>query len=297
MDYLQQHKDGLIPEFRQVWETAGFKTSGTWEEVFGKGAAADEIFMAWNFARYVGRVAEAGKAEYPMPMFVNAALTDSEGRTARPRRTERRPHGTTRWTSGGPGRRKSTCSRPTFTTRLRGVLRQVRPIREPAVHTGDGGCSDGLRPESSTPSDATMRSVSRYGGSKAGGSRPEMIRGYELIAQLAPLIAKHQGNGTMSAVLLGPNDPPQKIQVGNYTLEVSYLKPRVLPGAPQPQPPFPNAAAIFIATGPENIYAAGNGVAVTFRPTRRDHRSPDSPPWRKCFCGWLLGSRAPAGRR
>jgi len=51
-----------------VWEAAGFKTSGTWEEVFGKGVAADEIFMAWNYARYIGRVAEAGKAEYPLPM-------------------------------------------------------------------------------------------------------------------------------------------------------------------------------------------------------------------------------------
>ena len=74
MDYLQQHKDTLIPEFRAVWEAAGFKTSGTWEQVFGTGPATDEIFMAWNFARYIGRVAEAGKAEYPLPMFVNAAM-------------------------------------------------------------------------------------------------------------------------------------------------------------------------------------------------------------------------------
>ena len=37
MDYLQKHKDTLLPEFRKVWEAAGFKTSGTWEEVFGKG--------------------------------------------------------------------------------------------------------------------------------------------------------------------------------------------------------------------------------------------------------------------
>jgi hypothetical protein len=43
-----------------------------------------------------------------------------------------------------------------------------------------------------------------------------------VIAQLAPLISEHQGNGTMSAVLLGPKDPPQKIQVGNYTLEASF---------------------------------------------------------------------------
>ena len=65
MDYLQQHKDTLIPEFRQVWEAAGFKTSGTWEEVFGKGVATDEIFMAWNYARYIGRVADGGQSRIP----------------------------------------------------------------------------------------------------------------------------------------------------------------------------------------------------------------------------------------
>ena len=63
MDYLQKHKDNLLPEFRKIWEAAGFKTSGTWEEVFGKGVQTDEIFMGWNYARYVGKVAEAGKRE------------------------------------------------------------------------------------------------------------------------------------------------------------------------------------------------------------------------------------------
>ena len=74
MDYLQQHKETLIPLFRQAWQAAGGKTSGTWEEVFGKGNAMEGIFMAWYYARYIGRVVEAGKAEYPLPMYVNAAL-------------------------------------------------------------------------------------------------------------------------------------------------------------------------------------------------------------------------------
>ena len=30
--------------------------------------------MGWNYARYVDKVAEAGKAAYPIPMFVNAWL-------------------------------------------------------------------------------------------------------------------------------------------------------------------------------------------------------------------------------
>jgi hypothetical protein len=74
MDYLVQHKDTLIPEFCQLWQFAGFKTSGTWQEVFGKGLQMDEIFTAWHYARYVNRIAELGKAEYPLPMYMNAAL-------------------------------------------------------------------------------------------------------------------------------------------------------------------------------------------------------------------------------
>jgi beta-galactosidase GanA len=76
MDYLQQHKETLIPEFRGTWEAAGSKTSGSWKDVFGAGDATDEIFMAWNYARYIGHVVDAGKAEYPLPMFVNTAIPE-----------------------------------------------------------------------------------------------------------------------------------------------------------------------------------------------------------------------------
>ncbi len=78
-DYLQAHKDSLLPETRKVWEAAGAKTSGTWEQVFGAGPGrADEVFMAWNYSRYIGKVAEAGKAEYPVPMYVNAWIVQPE---------------------------------------------------------------------------------------------------------------------------------------------------------------------------------------------------------------------------
>src|ERR1035438_8201353 len=45
--------------------------SGSWEHVFGTGPVADEAFMAWNYASYVDKVAQAGKAEYAIPMYVN----------------------------------------------------------------------------------------------------------------------------------------------------------------------------------------------------------------------------------
>jgi beta-galactosidase GanA len=49
-------------------------TGGSWEEVFGKGIATEEIFQAWYYAWYANEVAQAGKKEYDLPMYVNAAL-------------------------------------------------------------------------------------------------------------------------------------------------------------------------------------------------------------------------------
>lgn len=64
-----------------VWEAAGSRTKGSWKEVFGEGIDADEIFMAYWYAKYTERVASAGKEKYDIPMFVNTAL-NSRGRKA-----------------------------------------------------------------------------------------------------------------------------------------------------------------------------------------------------------------------
>jgi beta-galactosidase GanA len=80
--YLEAHKQTLNPELRDLWLAQGEKATGTWSQVFGPTPRADEIFMAWNYARYVQSVAAAGKSAYPLPMYVNAWLanqTDAPG--------------------------------------------------------------------------------------------------------------------------------------------------------------------------------------------------------------------------
>ena len=42
---------------------------GNWKEVFG--ADADETFSAYAVAHYINQIAVAGKAEYPLPLYVN----------------------------------------------------------------------------------------------------------------------------------------------------------------------------------------------------------------------------------
>jgi hypothetical protein len=46
--------------------------TGNWQKVFGE--RADEYFQAWSVARFIEQVTAAGKAEYALPMYVNAAL-------------------------------------------------------------------------------------------------------------------------------------------------------------------------------------------------------------------------------
>jgi beta-galactosidase GanA len=48
------------------------KPAGTWKQVFG--ADADETFAAYSVSHYISEIARAGKAEFPLPMYVNVWL-------------------------------------------------------------------------------------------------------------------------------------------------------------------------------------------------------------------------------
>jgi hypothetical protein len=76
---------------QEVWGRNGHKDSGTWAEVFGSDAWADEVFMAYHVGRHIGEVAKAGKAELNIPMYANAWLGPQPGAEL---------PGT--WPSGGP---------------------------------------------------------------------------------------------------------------------------------------------------------------------------------------------------
>jgi beta-galactosidase GanA len=62
------------PEVLTVMGKSPDGPSASWETVFGP--EAEVYFHAWAVAKYVGQVAAAGKAVYPLPMYVNAALHD-----------------------------------------------------------------------------------------------------------------------------------------------------------------------------------------------------------------------------
>lgn len=68
--FMREHADGLAPDVAEAF--AAGAGAGSWEEVFGP--VAEELFQTWYTARYVEFVAAAGKAVYPLPLFVNTWL-------------------------------------------------------------------------------------------------------------------------------------------------------------------------------------------------------------------------------
>ena len=307
MNYMQSHKDTLIPEFRAVWAANGFKKSGTWEEVFGPGKPpdvkipiqttsppmsayehevswkelhwpSDEIFMAWNYARFVEKEVQAGKASYEIPMYVNGWL--QQPNHAWP--------GT--YPSGGP------------MPQVHDVWRAGAPdvdILAPDLYLPyfDEVCERFSRngnplfiPETSTDESNVIMAVGKYnaiGFSPFGvdGGRPippELAATYEMLSQLSPMILAHQGSGTMTAVRMIQGDPPKQVKLGNYTLTFTYtgrirgLAPQAKGGVVSPPPRQPigtpsaepltplEAAAVVIATGPDEFYFGGGGMRVDF---------------------------------
>src|SRR5262245_34383052 len=258
MSYLEQRRDTLVPELRAVWTATNFKTRGTWEEVFGTGAGADEIFMAWHFARYTNRVAEAGKAEYPLPMFVNAALIRPGHQPGQYPSAGPLPHLMDIWRAGAS--RIDFLSPDiyfqNFAEWVRKYHRSGNPLFVPEAMPG--------------PFDS-VNALYAIGQHDAIGFSPFSIdsldeetnrsvtESYDLLTQLAPVILENQGKGVMAGFL--PEGPeqrlPQQLRLGNYTLNITFER-QSNPGA------YVLSGGLVISTGPDEYIIAGTGLTVTF---------------------------------
>jgi beta-galactosidase GanA len=67
--------DGPVPDdVLKAMNAQSNASSPNWSEAFGP--EAEVYFHAWSVAKYIGQVAAAGKAVYPLPLYANAALRD-----------------------------------------------------------------------------------------------------------------------------------------------------------------------------------------------------------------------------
>ena len=269
MDYLIVHKENLFPELYRVWKANGFKTKGTWEEIFGKSEFkpekkdwkfysfyTEELFTAWNYARYVGKVASAGKKEYPLPMYVNAWL------------------------------KQESCPLP-GTYPCGGPLPQVHDIYRagapsidflaPDIYVNEfvQVCKDFsfggnplFIPETRGGAEGAARAFYVFGELNAGCFAPFGIdneryrvndpldQSYAVLRNMSSVILENQGKGTMRGILVDTVLRSMDFELGDYKIRA------VLAGNRKPGV----AGGLIIQTGTEEYIVAGKGFDLFFVP-------------------------------
>lgn len=263
MHYLQTHKATLAPALLTAWQTNGSKTKGGWEEVFGKSLATDELFIAWYFAHYTNRITEAGKAMYPLPMFVNAALNRPNVKPGDYPSGGPLPHTIDVWKAGAPAIDflSPDFYNPDFKYWNDLYTRADNPLFIPEIRFD------------ATVAAKVFYAVGHYGamgfspfsiestGTDTPAEQP-VARSYDLLAQLSPVLAQ-QDKSTREGMLFDKKNAIDTIRLGGYTFICKHEY--TLGWSPKAKDEeWPMTGALIVQTSPNEFTVAGTGVVITF---------------------------------
>ncbi len=267
INYLKENKNKLNSHIYSLWEKNGFKTSGNWEKIFGKSLSTDEIFMAWYYAKYTNYVAQAGKKEYPLPMYVNAALIRPGYKPGQYPSAGPLPHLFDIWKAAAPDIDflSPDIYFPNFdewTEKFylpdNGKTNYSNPLFIPEVGNNQ----------------SLANAFFAFGQLNAMGYSPFSIeslqdpennqveKGYDVLNQLTPLILENQGKGTMAGVLLDSASQVAKVKLGGFIFNFHHSYS--WPYAPKTEGESPRFGGLIIMISPDEFYIAGRGLIVTF---------------------------------
>lgn len=266
MKYLNANRASLAPEIADLWKKNGSKNSGTWIEVFGNGLLSEEIFMAWHFAGYVNRIAEAGKKIYPLPMFVNAALIRDGYLPGQYPSAGPLPHLINIWRAAAPAidflapdiyfrnftewaQRYDIPGNPLFIPEAGNTQSMTQALFAFAKHNALGY------------SPFAIESLDKMGSN-------QVSQAYHLLRQLAPLIIENRGKETMDGFLLDSANQKVQITLGKYVFTIRHEYS--WPYADRKEGETPRVGGMIIMTGPDDFIIAGSGVVVTFEYAMND---------------------------
>ena len=267
MDYLERNKEKLNPEFLEIWRNSGFKTRGSWEDVFGKGLHTDEIFMAYYFARYTDRICAAGKNEYALPAYVNAALNRTGKKPGEYPSAGPLPHVLDVWKAASPSIDfySPDFYTPDFKHWSDLYIRQGNPL---------------FIPEHKFDNTVSAKALYAFGHYEAIGFSPfsieqipekpftpkeeKLAEVYDMLRQIKPILDQNWGQHRIEGVLLDKEIRETTFVLGDYELKASHTynlgwEPNA--GSEEWEP----AGALIVQTGDKEFYYVGFGVSLTFR--------------------------------
>lgn len=266
-------------ELLRALHKRNIKPNANWQDAFGDDA--EEFFHAWSVARYIGQIAAAGKAEYPLPLYANAALRD-------PLNPGRPPS----YESGGatdnviPIWKVAAAAldlvapdiymeqneqvmkvldlyhrtdNPLFVPEFRNKPEDARYF-----FSALGRQAIGFSPFGT---DFTGYSNAPLGGPAATeeGLAPFAMN-YKLIAPMQRKIARLNSEGKLQAVAEAKGKPSQVLNFGTWDAVVSYGQPQFGLDAP-PGNPEPIGRALVAQLGVNEFLVTGYFCRVEFRPS------------------------------
>ncbi len=270
--YLTTNRGSLQPALKQAWEAHGAKVGANWRDTFGSGPATDELFTAWTEARYTGEVAARGKQAYPLPMYVNAALSRPGKLPGQYPSGGPLPHLFDVWRAAAP-------AIDFFAPDLYfpNIVEWTRRYTQPGNPL--------FIPESGRSNTAELgaNAFYVYGQLNAVGYAvyaPEFLKdqnqlalahAYKIVDELTPFILAKQGTGDMVGIrspssFAGAVDlTPQQFTLGGYTFLVQFREPAPISTGANIEPEIPGAhGGLIIQTGPDDFLVAGIGMVITF---------------------------------
>jgi beta-galactosidase GanA len=254
--YLQAHRQTLYPDLLALWDANGSKTAGTWTEVFGTTKRADEIFMAWHYARFIQAVAAKGKAAYDLPMYVNTWLAGDDTPPGDYPSGGPEPWVVDVWKAAGQGLDfyAPDLYASNFTEWCKRYHRDGNPLYMPETRGGAAGAANVFY----ALGEEAGFGFSPFGIDSEMDDKGELAASYRAIASLAPLLLEHQGSGDVHGFVLDKGHSTVDFSMNGYTVHVALDEI------------FGHAAesgfGLIMATGKDEFLGVGKGFRVSFKP-------------------------------
>ncbi|MDR6513177.1 hypothetical protein J2792_004069 [Novosphingobium capsulatum] len=279
LEYLNAHRQALRPELANLWARQGRRSSGTWAQVFGTDWQAEEVFMAWHFARYMEALAAEGKKALPLPMYVNGWLGPQDGQPM-----------AGQYPSGGPAKRVLDvwkAAAPSLDMLSPDIY--VSDAKVPLADYDHAG-NPVFVPEAQFRTGNVFWALGQHGalgysifGIEDGKPDSQLAQAYAMLANMDGVITQAQAQKRIAGILIDDGKPAE-IQLGGYTITVRetqvLLKQMLLdvglqaPPAPAPLPsetkqgqPAPGDGRPFglvIDEGNGSFLVMGRGFTVDF---------------------------------
>jgi hypothetical protein len=290
MKYLISNKGKLQPELDSAWKVNGYKTSGSWEEVFGKSVLLkenwkglsylpEELFTVYHYSKYIGHVAKAGKEAYPLPMFVNAWIKQqgfySPGKYPSGGPV---PHTLDVWRLNAPAidfiAPDIYVSIPESRYTIEQYHRPDNPVFIPEFKPG--ATSANLAFWAFGQHD--INCFSPFGIDDTAPENDPITKSYAALSQVQHLILEHQGKGTMAGIYVDTTAKSQSFDLNGYSVKVNLSLPMSVPaggavaGLVSYDKKITSAGGIVFAIGPDEFILVGKDFTLSFTPLNLDKK-------------------------